>query len=165
MRKTLKFLHTFGGIGLLGSMLALLVIVSQLPTPQENPQSYLALRLVMDRIAQWVLLPSLGATLVAGLFSMAVVKGYHSAGWAWLKLATGVLVFEGTLLSIQGPIEQEALKADQIISVGGDLGTLGQTIGAETGSLWVLIAVATVNVLLGVWRPKLSKSAEARSES
>ena len=165
MRKTLKFLHTLGGVGLLGAMATLVIMLTQLPEPSVAPESYLILRVVMDRIAQWLLLPSLGITLVAGLFSMAVVKGYHNAGWAWMKLATGVLMFEGTLLAIQGPVEAEAALARQVIADGGDLGQLASTVGAEWGSLWVLIGVAVVNVLLGVWRPKFSRGASLQSEA
>jgi hypothetical protein len=34
---------------------------------------------------------------------------------------------------------------------------LGTTLDAERGSLWVLLGVAIVNVVLGVWRPHIGR--------
>jgi hypothetical protein len=153
----LKFLHTLGGVGLLGAMISLLILLAIMPAPVDAPLRYLQQREAMDAIAQWLLLPSLGLTLVSGLLSMAAVPGFHNAGWAWLKLATGVLMFEGTLLAVQGPIEAAAREARKAVAAGADLSALGTTLAAEQNSLWVLAAVAVVNVLLGVWRPVFSR--------
>lgn len=154
MRRFLKFVHTMGGIGLLGSMAALLVMLNTLPVAQTELDAYVQMRLTMDALAQWVLLPSLGTTIVAGLLSMAAVPAYHGAGWVWAKLATGVLMFEGTLLGIQGPMEREALTARAVVAGEVPVTELALSISAEIGSLWVLGAVAVANVALGVWRPR-----------
>ena len=36
-----------------------------------------------------------------------------------------------------------------------DAGLLGVGLGAEKMTIWILLAVATANVVLGVWRPRL----------
>lgn len=146
MKRTLKFLHSLGGIGLLGAMATLLVCVGLFSEGGAESPTDPVLLVAMDRIARWILLPSLGLTLVAGLLSMAVVPGFHNAGWAWLKLATGVLMFEGSLLAIQGPIQAAADAQPPLMDQA--------TQHAIYGSLWLLGGVAVVNVLLGIWRPK-----------
>ena len=160
MRRWLKFLHTIGGIGLLGSMAALLICHSELPPPSDDITTYVAVRQIMDALAQTVLLPALGVTIVAGLLSMAAVPAYHGAGWVWAKLATGVLMFEGTLLGIQGPLEREALAAQRVLSEVGSIEELALNIGAEVGSIWLLGGVAVFNVAMGVGRPKRKQHVE-----
>ena len=170
-RYILKFLHTLGAIGLLGAMAALLVMLSDLSLPSESLELYVAQRVTMAHIAEWLLLPSLGVPLVAGLFSMAFVKGFHNAGWAWLKLATGVVMFEGTLLGIQGPMEAEADRAlavalsaetDSAITASAaavveSSAQLAANLSAEWNSILVLGFVAVVNVAVGIWRPRFQR--------
>lgn len=147
MRKLLKFGHTLGAIGLLGAMAALLLAAGAMASADgarlAGPESIV---LLMDRIARWLLLPSLALTIVSGLLGMAAVPAYHSAGWAWAKLATGVLTFEGSLMAIQGPVQAMAETA------GAPLDPT--QLSALQGSLWTLIGVAVANVALGVWRPR-----------
>ena len=163
MRHLLKFLHTLGAIGMLGAMLCLLAVLALMADPISDLTGYAAQRAVMNAIASWLLLPSLGVTIVSGLLSMAVVKGYHNAGWAWLKLATGVVMFEGTLLAVQGPIEAEAQRVSGVVGQGGDVLALATTVSAEWWSLWILAGVAVVNVALGVWRPRFTRAARGGS--
>jgi hypothetical protein len=110
----------------------------------------------MGDIATWILLPSLAATLVAGLLAMAMTRSYHNAGWAWSKLAMGILVFEWSFTAIVGPMQEEAELSARVLAGGADAAALASSPGAEVGSLWVMIAVATLNVVLGVWRPRFS---------
>jgi hypothetical protein len=75
-----------------------------------------------------------------------------------VKLATGVLVFEAGFSGVVGPMQDEAERSAAALA-GTDTAaqaSLAQTMGAETGTLWVLMAIAVLNVALGVWRPKLS---------
>jgi hypothetical protein len=60
-------------------------------------------------------------------------------------------------VAIQGPIQEEAELSARVLA--GDIGTvgLGGSLGAERNSLWVLLAVAAVNVVLGIWRPRFTK--------
>ena len=91
----------------------------------------------------------------AARWAIAANHGYHNAGWAWVKLATGVLIFEAGL-RVQGSMQEEAGRSAQAIAGQIDPATLGVAPGAERNTLWVLLAVATANVVLGIWRPKLT---------
>ena len=156
MRKAIKFLHTMGAIGLIGASACLLVLLSFTPAPAALPE-YALMRAAMAGIATWIFLPSIGATLVSGLLAMAVNRGYQSAGWAWAKLASGLLVFELGFAAIQGPMQQEAELSASALAHQVDPATLAASLGAEWSSLWILLAVATANVIFGVWRPRLSR--------
>lgn len=154
MRRLLKFLHTMGSIGLMGAMAAFLVMFSVTPPPSQLA-GYALIRGAMGAVATWIFLPSLALVLIAGLLAMALHPVYRIAGWAWLKLATGVLMFEGGFVYIQGPMQREAGMSAAALSGKLDPALLGASIGPERNSLWVLLAVATANVALGIWRPRI----------
>jgi len=156
MRRLMKFMHTIGAIGLMGAMACLLVLLSFTPAPASLSQ-YALMRAAMGGIATWIFLPSLALTLIAGLLAMGVNRAYQSAGWAWAKLASGILVFEWGFAAIQGPMQQEAEMSALALAGQVDSATLGASLGAEWNSLWVLLAVAAVNVILGIWRPRLTR--------
>ena len=145
-----------GAIGLMGAMASLLVLLGQAPPPTALAE-YAVLRGAMGAIATWIFLPSLGLTLVAGLLAIGLNRGYHNAGWAWLKLATGILVFEFGFAGIQGPMQEEAEQSAKALAGQVDPATLGTSLGAESGTLWVMLAIATLNVVLGIWRPRLTR--------
>jgi len=155
-RQTLKLLHIAGTVGYCAALLALMVLHASLPDPTEV-REFASVRLVMGNVAKWLLLPSTGLVVVSGLFAMALNTVYQSAGWVWAKLATGVLVMEGTLVYVQAPMERAAIEANAALAGDFDLATLGATLGPEWGSLWVILAVAAVNVVLGVYRPRFSR--------
>ena len=96
MRRLIKFLHTMGSVGFMGSLASLLVLARLAPPPQSLA-GYALIRSTMAEIAAWVVLPSLILTLVPGLLAIAVTRAFHDAGWAWLKAATGIVVFAGGL--------------------------------------------------------------------
>jgi hypothetical protein len=86
---------------------------------------------------------------------MALNRVFLNAGWAWLKLATGVLMFEGGLVYVQGPMKQEAERSARALAGLVDPAALAVSLTGERGTLWVLLAVATANVALGIWRPRI----------
>ncbi|MEJ2540096.1 MAG: hypothetical protein P8188_09020 [Gemmatimonadota bacterium] len=155
MRKTLKFLHTMAAIGFTGGLAALLVLHSRLPEPSELEQ-FATLRLAMGAVAQWILFPSMGLVLVSGLLAMAVTPSFQDRAWVWAKLATGILVFEGTLAYVQAPMERAAARAQRALDGEIPWTELGATLRPEWGSFWVILGVAVANVVLGVWRPRFS---------
>ena len=155
VRRFLKFLHTMGAIGLMGAMAALLVLSSAAPPP-TSLAGYAAARAAMAAISTWLFLPSLGLSLIAGLLAIAVTRAFHNAGWAWVKLISGVLLFEFGLQGVQGPMRDEAEQSAAALAGHVDPVTLATSLGSERCALWVLLAVATANVVLGIWRPKLS---------
>jgi hypothetical protein len=156
MRGLIKFAHIMGAIGLMGGIACLLVLFSFVPAPTSLAE-YALMRAAMGGVAKWVFLPSLALTLIAGLLAIAFNSAYHSAGWAWAKLATGILIFEWGFTAIQGPMQEEAELSARALA--GEVGTasLAVSVNAERLSLLVLFAVATANVVLGVWRPRLSR--------
>lgn len=145
-----------GAIGLMGAMASLLVLLSVTPAP-SSLAAYALLRGAMGAIATWVFFPSLGLTLVMGLLAIALNRGFHGAGWAWAKLATGILMFESGFVGVLGPMQREAEQSARALAGQIDPATLAGSLGAERGTLWVLLAVATANVVLGIWRPRLTR--------
>ena len=154
MRRLLKFLHTMGSAGLLGAMASLVVILSLSPAPSALA-GYAATRGAMGAVATWIFLPALAVTLMSGLLAMALNRAFLNAGWAWVKLATGVLMFEGGLVYVQGPMKQEAEQSARALAGLVDPAVLAVSLTGERGTLWVLLAVATANVALGIWRPRI----------
>lgn len=155
VRRTLKFLHTMGAIGLLGAMVCLVVESSVLPVPAKALSGYAAVREAMSAVCTWVLLPAMAVCLLSGLLAIAVTRGFHNAGWAWIKLISGILVFEGVLQDIQAPMRDEAERSAAALAGHLDPAKLAASVGAERGTIWVLAAVAVANVVLGIWRPRL----------
>lgn len=158
MRKTMKFLHTLGTVGMLGALAAMLILHTLLPPTQELA-GYVTVRVAISRIAEWLLLPSLGMVLVSGLLAMAVGKYFQNAGWAWAKLAMGVVMFEGTLLAVQGPAQREARLAESAGAGEASVSDLALSLSSEWYSIWVIALLATLNIVLGIWRPKFGRKA------
>jgi len=52
-------------------------------------------------------------------------------------------------------MQEEAEQSARALAGEVDIATLAGSLGSEQGTLWVLLAGATANVVLGVWRPKL----------
>ncbi len=102
----MKALHELGAIGMMGSMAAYLVLVATAPT--DSLEGYASVRRGIDFVCRWILVPSLLVTLVSGLLSIAFTEAYKNAGWAWFKAALGIIMFEGTLLTIQASATRAA---------------------------------------------------------
>lgn len=156
MRRLLKFLHTMGAIGLMGAMACLLVLLQMTPAPAELSQ-YALMREAISRVATWIFLPSLALTLIAGLLAIAVNRAFHNVGWPWAKALSGILLFEYGFVGVQGPMKQEAELAARAVAGEVPVTELAASLGPETMSLWILLAVATANVVLGVWRPRFTR--------
>lgn len=163
MRQLMKFLHTLGAIGLMGAMACFLVTLIHAPSPAALPE-YAATRVSMAAVAKWIFMPSLGVTLISGLLAIAISPAFHNAGWAWVKAASGILIFESGFVGILGPMQREADTAVKLIAGQGDAAMLGLTLAPEKMTLWILLAVSVANVVLGVWRPYLVRRS-SRSEA
>jgi uncharacterized membrane protein len=163
-QKTLKLAHIVGTIGFCAALLALLLLHASLPDPAQLEQ-FASIRLAMGNVAKWLLLPSTGLVVVSGLIAMAVNDVYKNAGWVWVKLATGVLILEGTLVYVQAPMERAANNAQSALEGDFDLSSLGTVLNSEWNSIWVILAVAVVNVVLGVFRPRIIRQAKNSTDS
>jgi uncharacterized membrane protein len=152
----LKFLHILGAIGFIGAIASLLVLL-RMAAPLSSPVQYTPIYGAMAEIATWVLYPSMVVTVIAGLLAIAASRAFHNAGWAWVKLATGILVFEGSLISIIGPIQEQAKRSAAVLAGQADLAMIAGFDENERLSLWILLVVALANVVLGIWRPRLTR--------
>ena len=145
-----------GAVGLMGAMLCLLVLSAVAP-PRTALAAYAATRASMAALATWMFLPSLGLCLISGLLSIAVTRAFHNAGWAWVKMLSGILLFEFGLQGVQSPIQDAAEQSAAALAGHADASAVMVSLGTERAVLGVLLAVATANVVLGIWRPRLTR--------
>ena len=153
MQRLLKFLHTMGAIGFMGSLACLLILEGLVP-PTSSLAGYALIRGAMGLIADWVFFPSFFLTLVPGLVSIAIVPAFRNARWAWIKAATGILVFAAGLHAL-APIQDEARRSAEALAGRFDPARLEGITAGTAGTMWVLLAIATVNVVLGIWRQRI----------
>ena len=139
----------------MGSMASLLVVLGAAP-PATSLASDRWMIGAMSAIGTWIFLPSLAVTLVSGLLAIGLNRAYHNAGWAFVKLATGVLIFESGLVGVLGPIQDEAERSAGAVASPADT-TLAGSLALERNTLWVLLAVGVMNVALAIWRPRLTR--------
>lgn len=153
LRRTVKFLHTVSGLGLVGGLAAYMLVLWAGPGMEELA-AYAALRESLAVLARWLILPSMAGVVVSGLLAMMMNFAYMEAPWAWMKLLAGILVFEATLASVDGPARQAAKLSQQALA--GDIDSAALAAGVYDGWLawWVLLGLAVANVALATWRPK-----------
>ncbi len=155
-RRTTKFVHEVGSVGVIGALASCVVLVAKAPSPAESLIGYAAVRQGIANICTYVLMPSLALVLISGLLAIAINRAFHNAGWAWVKALTGISMFEGTLLTVNGSAQQAAQITALAASGKGDLAHLAEVVRTEWGGLWIIMAVAIANILLAVWRPRLT---------
>jgi hypothetical protein len=164
VRRLLKFFHEIGAIGLMGAMASLLILIGVAPPPAARDQ-YALVCDAMGRIATWILFPSLALTLVTGLAAIGITPAWHNAGWAWVKAGTGVLVFAGGLHAV-APIQQEAQQSALALAGKLDPAALDPgSLGSDQGTMWALLVVSTANVVLAIWRPRLTRMRASQAET
>jgi hypothetical protein len=146
----------------MGSTASLLVLMSFSP-PSTSLAGYTLMRGAIAEIATWVFFPSFSLTLVAGMLAIAANRAFHNAGWAWVKLATGILVFAGSF-QVLAAIQDEAKRSAGALAGLSDPNSITGSFG-EQSALWVLLAVSAANVVLGVWRPRLTRIRGHRMEA
>jgi hypothetical protein len=153
LRKLLKILHEIGAIGTMGSFAACIVLNATAPT--NSLDAYAAVLRGVALITQWLLIPSLVLVLTSGLLAIAANDAYKNAAWAWVKALLGIGTFEGTLLTV-GASARRAAELSTLAAGGhGDSIQLAQVIRTEWGGLWIMAALALINIALAVWRPRL----------
>jgi hypothetical protein len=157
-RHLLKALHALGAIGVMGSLAVTVVLITKsVPEPMAD---YAALRRGIVLINQWLLVPSLLIVLVSGLLAIAATEAYKSAGWAWVKALSGILMFEGTLLTVVGSGRQAAEIATAAAAGDGSAelsARLADLLRTEWGGLWIMLGLCLANIVLAVWRPRLGR--------
>ena len=148
-RRSLKALHEIAAIGVGGGLAACLVI--GLTAHVASPVEFAAARQAIAAIARYVLVPSLALVLVTGMLAIAATRAFHDAGWAWLKALLGLSVFEATLVTVGASVRQAELAA-----ASADPSLLASLLHSERNTLWLLLGLSVANVVLAVWRPRLT---------
>lgn len=160
----LKILHTLSAAGLIGGLGAYMLML--VFAPQETPADYADLRETIKAISDYLLLPSLALALVTGLLAMVAHYPFQERGWAWIKAASGILMFKGVLTIVSAKAGHAAEMSRRIAEGTAPPDALSQLIGLEWGTLWAVMAISVANVVLGVWRPKrIFPEVKAASES
>jgi len=153
MRKSLKILHSLAAAGLVGGLGCYLAILFLLQAPTTGT---MGLRLGLQTVGDYLLVPSLAVALVSGLLSMAIHKPFQDKGWVWLKAAMGLLMFKGVLTLVAASRDQAALSA-KAQSAMPPSAVSGGPAGHEWGLVWVLLAISIANVIVAIWRPLLRR--------
>ena len=157
MRQGVKFVHTVSACGLIGALLGHMLILWH--APQANIEQYATLRETISQIARFILVPSLGVSLVTGLVALLVHNPYQSKRWVWVKAVMGFLMFESTLAVTQSKAVAAAEFASRIArgeNVTETQRLLSEAIQSEWTVLYALMALSLAQTALGVWRPKLN---------
>lgn len=156
-RKFIKILHTAGAIGLAGGLAAFMLMAYYGPEPAVS-QSYADLRSGLEAVSAWLILPSMLFVLVSGVLSMAVHHPFQNAEWVWAKLLAGVLVFEATLASVDGPAAAAASAARDAVDglISGE--EMNLMVSDKWGAWWMLLALSLANVILAIWRPRMIRN-------
>lgn len=160
-RRILKILHLLAATGLTGALAAHMLLLANAST--GSLVEYAVLRSNIATITSWLLVPSLVVALVTGLFSMAVHYPFQKALWVWLKAAFGLPMFEGTLITIDGTAQQAAALAQRAAAGDADPALVQELVAREWNSLWIILFLAVLQTVLGVWRPRKRRKAAARA--
>lgn len=149
LRLSAKATHDIASIAFGGALAACLVI--NVMANRQSSTEFAASRQLFAAVAQYVLIPSMAVVVVSGLIAMMATRGYQDAGWAWVKALLGISVFVATVRLVgtsSAPVELAAAAADPAL--------VDTLLRSERNMLWLLIALCVVNVVLAVWRPRMS---------
>jgi O-antigen/teichoic acid export membrane protein len=159
-RKSLKLLHTLSAFGFTGGIIAYMLLAEYGPAPAPS-REFADVRAAIYFTTRWIVTPSMLIVAVSGLLAMAVHHPFQNALWVWLKALSGLLIFEATLASVDGPARRAAKAAAD--AVNGDItaAALERAVIDHWGALWVLLILAVANVVLGIWRPRFRRKQPA----
>lgn len=155
-RRTVKFLHTVSGLGLVGGLAAYMLVLWAGPEVTSISE-YAALRESLAALSKWLILPSMLGVVLSGLLAMGLNFNYMEAPWVWLKLLSGVLVFEGSIAGIDGPAQTAARLSAQARAGEIDAAALAEGVRDEWTAGWTLLFLAVANIALATWRPRFRR--------
>ena len=89
---------------------------------------------------------------------MAAHPPFQEKRWAWVKALLGLGMFESTLGIIQSKATYAASISKKIAEGTADAGALSSALSTEWSSLAAIMALSIANIVLGVWRPRLSRA-------
>lgn len=149
LRLGAKTVHDIAAIGFGGGLGACLVI--NLVGHRGSVSEFTILQHAYAAISQYVLVPSMAVVVVSGLIALAATRAYRDAVWAWVKALLGLSVFEATLVVVGASGKQA-----EIATAAADPRVLEALLRSERNTLLLLIALCVINVVLAVWRPRLT---------
>ena len=149
LRRGAKFLHEIASIGFGGGLVVCLLI--NLTANRALPGEFKAARHVYASVAEYIVIPSMAIVVASGLVALAATRGFMDSGWAWVKALLGLSVFEATL-AIVGSSRGGA----EILLAASESTVLDALLRSERNTLLLLIALTVVNVVLAIWRPRLT---------
>lgn len=158
MRKATKVLHTLASCGLIGALMGYIIVL--VAAPQDTAAAYANARASIAALCNYLLLPSLAIALMSGLLSMVVHPPFQEMRWAWLKALLGLSMFEATLGIIGSKASAAASLSARIAAGEAEQKALADTISSEWGALTAIILLSLANVIVGIWRPRLWKTAD-----
>lgn len=118
----------------------------------SSPSEFAAARLAIASISRYLLMPSLVLVLITGLLAMVATESFKLAGWAWLKALLGLSVFEATLVTIGSSTQRVVFANDG----GASAGLVASLLQSERNTIWLLLGLCVANVVLAIWRPRLT---------
>ena len=155
MRVIVKILHTVSAAGLLGGLLAYMVLL--VASPQDTPAAVLDMRISLLAVSDYLIVPSMGVCLVTGLLAMVVHRPFMDQGWALIKAFVGILMLKAVLGLAGAKASSAARFAEQVAANEVSQEVLEKAVRGEWGMMWMTALIAVANFVLGVWRPKLVK--------
>jgi hypothetical protein len=75
-----------------------------------------------------------------------------------VKALLGISMFEGTLLTVSASARHAADLSALAAAGSPDPVQLAEVLRTEWGGLWILLTLSIANIVLGVWRPRLSRA-------
>lgn len=154
MRQTVKFLHTISSCGLLGGLCAYMIVL--LKAPAGSAASFADMRLTISAISDYIIIPSLGISLVTGLLSMMVHRPYQEKRWAWVKALLGMAMFESTLAITQAKATTAAALAVRAVEGADVAADLATALSSEWTALLAITGLSLLQIGFGIWRPSLT---------
>ncbi len=152
VRIGLKILHEASSVVLGGAFAACLVLAAF--APHEPLVDYVAAHRTIARVAAVLFVPALAVVVMSGLLALAATRAYTNAGWAWAKAFLGMGLVEGTFLTAAG-FRHHAEDLASMVAGTADPDALAEMMRMERNSLYLMLFVCALNVVLGVWRPRL----------
>jgi hypothetical protein len=145
----IKLLHELGSVGLMGGVAA--VVVFRWKGPGVDRPGYFELCHAIDALYTWVIIPSMLLCVASGVASMIVHTPYWNALWAWAKAGSGIVAmnFGFRMQGYAAKVSSAEFLADRA--------ELADAFRTEWSGLWVLLVVSLLNIVVGIWRPKLRR--------
>ncbi len=157
----LKFAHEVGSVGIMGALLAQLLLAQR--AEGLSPPEFALMREQIQVISDWILVPSLGLVLFTGLLALGFHPPFHNAGWAWIKLATTILVLEATLVAVNGPAQKATALSARLAAGEASLEPeLAEVLRHEQGGIYMMLFLSVLNIALAVWRPRFRRRPACR---